>query len=409
MPKYETLSEELTRIMERESQAGSYLRVGFDSRNVIRRRPETDVANIWRKPFIRDIDKIMHCPYFNRYADKTQVYSLFKNDDMTRRNLHVQLVSRIARTIGSALHLNADLIEAISLGHDIGHPAFAHTGERYLDELYHSHTGRHFLHNIHSVRVLDKIYPYNISLQTLNDIAAHNGEIELDEYHPVPITDFAEFDRLMDRCCTDRQVADHLMPATLEGAVVRISDIIAYLGKDRQDAIRAKAAAEEDFQNEDIGSINAEIINNLVVNIIENSYGKPYIKMDAKHFRALRKSKQDNYEKIYNHAPKIARLDVTVKPMMADIYGQLLDDLRQDRRDSPIYTYHINPTNSIYYSRSTPYERTEPNQLVVDFIASMTDDFFIELHHYMFPNANYPVVYRGYFDDDTENGGDLHV
>ena len=409
MPKYETLSDALVQTMERENRTDSYLRMGFDSGNVIRRRPETDQANIWRTPFIRDIDKIMHCPYFNRYADKTQVYSLFKNDDMTRRNLHVQLVSRIARTIGGALHLNADLIEAIALGHDIGHPPFAHTGERYLDELYYSHTGRHFLHNIHSVRVLDQIYPYNISLQTLNDIAAHNGEIELNEYHPVPISDFEAFDRLMDDCCRDRSVAEHLMPSTLEGAVVRIADIIAYLGKDRQDAIRAKAAAQEDFQNEDIGSINAEIINNLVVNIIENSYGKPYIKLDDKHFSALRKSKQDNYEKIYNHAAKIARLDVTVKPMMADIYGQLLEDLKHHRTDSPIYTYHIYPTDSIYYSRSTPYENTEPNQLVVDFIASMTDDFFIELHRFMFPSANYPVVYRGYFDDCTENGGQPHV
>ena len=399
MPKYEVLSQAMSERMEYENRTGSYRRVAFDSDDVIRRRPEADKANVWRKPFIRDIDKIMHCPFFNRYADKTQVFSLCKNDDMTRRNLHVQLVSRIARTIGSALHLNQDLIEAIALGHDIGHPAFAHTGEKYLNELYHQRTGRFFLHNIQSVRVLDKIYPYNISLQTLNGIAAHNGEIELNEYRPVPLTDFEEFDRIMERCSTDRAFADRIMPCTLEGAVVRIADIIAYLGKDRQDAIRAKTVVESEFSGEEIGSINAEIINNLVVNIIENSYGKSYIKLDDKHFTALRKAKKENYEKIYDRAASYAKLDQTVKPMMADLYGQLLEDVQKGRKDSPIYTHHILPVSRSYYSRSEDYEKTEPNQLVVDFIASMTDNYFIELHHFMFPNADYNVVYRGYFDD----------
>ena len=409
MPKYEVLSEELSQRIEAERQSASFPTVAFRNDDVLRRHSGADVANVWRTPFIRDIDKIMHCPFFNRYADKTQVFSLYKNDDMTRRNLHVQLVSRIARTIGSALHLNLDLIEAISLGHDIGHPAFAHTGEHYLDRLYFSHTGRHFLHNIHSVRVLDTIYPFNISLQTLDGIASHNGELELDEYRPEPLTDFAEFDRRIERCYTDLDFANHLMPSTLEGAVVRISDIIAYLGKDRQDAVRTKTVEESEFFNEDIGSINAEIINNLVVNIIENSYGKPYIKLDTKHFNALRKSKQDNYEKIYNRAASLARLDLTVKPMMEDIYGQLLDDLIHHRTNSPIFTHHIIPLKNIYYHRSIPYDKTEPNQLIVDFIASMTDNYFIELHRFMFPNASYPVVYRGYFDGEVYLGGPDHV
>ena len=121
--------------------------------------------------------------------------------------------------------------------------------------------------------------------------------------------------------------------------------------------------------------------------------------MDKKHFEALKESKKDNYEKIYNHAAADARLDVTVKPMMADIYGQLLEDLKLGKTNSPIFTKHINYVKSLRNPPKTPYEKNEPNQIVVDFIASMTDDYFIELHKYMFPNANYPVVYRGYFDD----------
>jgi dGTPase len=271
--KYENLSEELNSRIIKERTERSFYKVAFDEYNAIRRNSlQKDTANILRTPFIRDIDKIMHCPYYNRYSDKTQVFSFYKNDDITRRALHVQLVSRIARTIGRALNLNLDLIEAIALGHDIGHTPFGHAGERYLDEIYREHTGRRFSHNIHSVRVLDKIYPLNISLQTLSGIASHDGELELSEYRPRPLTSFDEFDRQIEACYTDKNEVKKLVPSTLEGCVMRISDIIAYLGKDRQDAARANMVTESDFTPTPIGYRNAEIINNLVVNIVENSY-----------------------------------------------------------------------------------------------------------------------------------------
>ena len=400
MPKYETLSSSLeTRILQ-EREAGNYQKNGFDDRQVIRRETlAKDSATVWRPPFVHDIDKILHCPYYNRYTDKTQVFSLIRNDDITRRSLHVQLVSRIARTIGSALHLNLDLIEAIALGHDIGHTPFAHGGEVFLDALYYKHAGRHFSHNIHSVRVLDGIYPFNISLQTLSGIAGHNGEIELEEYRPEPIDCFRKFDDMIERCYLDRVYANRIQPSTLEGCVVRISDIIAYLGKDRQDAARVNVVEEEAFVNADIGSLNAEIINNLVVNIIENSYGKPYIKMDQRHFQALQESKRDNYAMIYANAASMSKLDSVVRPMMAEVYGQMLDDLKNDRKNSPIFTHHIDYVNRVKYKRKTPYEKAEPNQLVVDYIASMTDDYFLDLHHSLSPDSDLHVSYRGYFNE----------
>lgn len=399
MPKYEVLSKEISDKIEAAKKTGKYIDMSFDDQNVIRRRNVAkDNATVWRPTFVHDIDKIIHCPYYNRYTDKTQVFSLCKNDDITRRSLHVQLVSRISRTIGAALHLNLDLIEAIALGHDIGHPPFAHTGEAYLNQLSLSHTGRIFAHNLQSVRVLDSIYPYNISLQTLNGIVSHNGEIECEEYYPVSVESFEEFDKMIERCYQDAYYSTTLMPSTLEAAVVRLSDIIAYLGKDRQDAMRAKITEESMFVNEDIGSINAEIINNLVVNVIENSYEKPYIKLDSKHFKALQKSKMENYKKIYNAAAPLARLDTTVKPMMSEIYEQLLDDLKNGRKYSPIFTHHIDYVNSAHYNRTVPYETLEPNQIVIDYIASMTDNYFIELHGYLFPDSNLQVEYKGYFD-----------
>ena len=402
MPKFEKLSEGIATRITQAKQTGNYPNVAFADEDVVRRQNlAKDTATVWRPTFVHDIDKIMHCPYYNRYTDKTQVFSLYKNDDITRRSLHVQLVSRISRTIGAALHLNLDLIEAIALGHDIGHTPFGHTGEDYLDELYYRNTGRRFCHNIHSVRVLDGIFPYNISLQTLNGIASHNGEMECEEYHPVPLEGFEEFDRIIERCYQDKAYTQNLMPCTLEGSVVRLADIIAYLGKDRQDAMRAKMAEESMFANEDIGSINAEIINNLVVNVIENSYGKPYIKLDGKHFKALQKSRRDNYAVIYNHTVEFAKLDTTVKPMMVEIYGQLLDDLRAGHTASPIFRHHIHYVNQVHYKRATPYETTEPNQIVVDYIASMTDNYFIALHRHLFPNSPLQVKYKGYFSEDT--------
>ena len=397
MLKYEQLSPEITEKIESDRANNTLPQLAFNDNNVLRRDNERDKATIIRPPFIRDIDKIMHCPFYNRYADKTQVLSFYKNDDITRRALHVQLVSRIARTIGKALNLNLDLIEAIALGHDIGHTPFGHAGEEFLDELYFEHTGRHFSHNIHSVRVLDKIFPYNISLQTLNGIAAHDGEMELCEYRPKPLDDFSEFDKQIEACYIDKNnVKKLLAPATLEGCVMRISDIIAYLGKDRQDADRAKIICNKDFDDGTIGIYNAQIINNLIVNIVENSYGKDYIKMDEEHFEALKKAKADNYALIYKQET-VGEAYTTVQPMMAELYEKLLKDLKSGNKLSPIFTHHIDYINQAHYKREIPYEETEPNQIVVDYIASMTDDYFIDIYNYLFPKSTKKIDYKGYF------------
>jgi len=396
--KYESLSDYTEKQIINNRLNNTVPQVGFDENKVIRRNTEIDNASVIRTAFIRDIDKIMHCPYYNRYADKTQVFSFYKNDDITRRGLHVQLVSRIARTIGKALGLNLDLIEAIALGHDIGHTPFGHAGESFLDDLLFSDTKRHFSHNIHSVRVLDKIFPYNISLQTLNGIAAHDGEMELCEYHPKAINDFDEFDRQIEACYTDKKNVKKLVPATLEGCVMRISDIIAYLGKDRQDAERAHLISNSDFSDGAIGTYNAEIINNLIVNIIENSYGKPYIKMDNKHFDALKKAKYDNYQLIYKKDTVEEIMHNTVKPMMTEMYNKLSEDIITNNKKSPIFTHHIDYVNKAHYKRIIPYEETQPNQIVVDYIASMTDDYFIDLYAYLFPKSERKIIYKGYFD-----------
>jgi len=399
MPRYENLSQTLIERMTSEKQDGSFLRVGFLDECAIRRKQNShDNATVLRSNFIRDVDKILNCPYYNRYADKTQVLSFYHNDDISHRSLHVQLVSRIARTIGKALNLNTELIEAIALGHDLGHTPFGHTGEKILDKLYFANTSRRFAHNIHSVRVLQDIFPLNVTLQTLDGIASHNGEIELSEYAPTNLENFEQFDSIIENCYLDYENNKKMIPCTLEGCVVRISDIIAYLGKDRQDAENNNLVKQNEFLDYGIGIINAEIVNNLMVNIIENSYGKPYIKLDKAHFDALKKAKEQNYENIYKNE-KVTLYENDLQIIMEKIYYKLLNDLKTENKSSPIFAHHVEYLNKPYYTkkRSIDYIDTEKNQIVVDFVASMTDDYMIELYNFLFPNTPIKINYKHYF------------
>ncbi len=398
IPEYEGLSQELCLRIENEMKMGTFPNYAFKNENVLRRDREKDRGTLLRPPFVRDVEKILHCPYYNRYADKTQVFSFRKNDDLTRRAQHVQLVSRIARNIGRLLNLNLDLIEAIALGHDIGHTPFGHSGERLLDGILYEKCGRHFCHNLQSVRVLDRVFPYNISLQTLDGIACHDGELELDHYEPKKRLTFEEFDEMIEECALDKSKIKSLVPSTLEGCVVRISDIIAYLGKDRQDAERLGLVLSDRFEDCAIGRLNAEIINNLTVNIVENSYGKSYIKMDERHFEALKKAKNDNYQLIYKDTSVTGDYEKQIGSMMAEMFDRLLDDLREGKSDSPIFTHHVAYLTGINYSRKTPYERTDPPVLVADYISGMTDDYFIDLYDHLFPDSGKRINYVGYFE-----------
>ena len=400
MPNYEKLSPELTERIRYDIEHNCRPNFAANGRCAKRRNPSFDRESIWRPAYARDVDKIMHSPYYNRYTDKTQVFSFYKNDDITRRALHVQLVSRIARSIGSVLNLNLDLIEAIALGHDIGHTPFGHAGERYISEVYHAETGRYFNHNVHSVRVLDGIFPLNITLDTLDGIITHNGEFEMNEYRPSLMPDFDTFDKMVESCYVDESNITRIVPSTLEGCVVRVCDIIAYLGKDRQDAGRAKLLdSDTSLGDAGIGTINAEIINNLEVNIIENSYGKPFIMLDSEHYLGMKKAKKTNYEMIYKQDRVSKVLDDTVKPMMQKLYYHLLDDLKKGNKSSPVFKHHVDFVMGNHYASEIPYTETEHNQIVVDYMASMTDDYCAELYKFLFPNDHIEVNYHGYFED----------
>lgn len=403
-PQYNNLSREIQERILADRERHYVNPYACQDEDAVRRNRKHDKANLWRPAFVRDTEKIMHNPYYNRYADKTQVFSLYKNDDISRRSQHVQLVSRIARNIGRLLGLNLDLIEAISLGHDIGHTPFGHAGERILDTLYAERTGRHFNHNIQSARVLDHMFRLNLSLQTLDGIICHNGEMELEEYRPEPYASFDGFDRKMEQCYQDPNANKELIPATLEGCVMRVSDIIAYLGKDRQDALKLKLFDREpSYTGGKIGTSNAEIINNMIVNIVENSYGKPYLKIDEEFFQAFSIAKKENYELIYGNRALKQVYQEQIEPMMTEIYEELLKEAKAGRTDSILYRHHISYINDLtHYYTDRSYEDSDPNAIVVDYIASMTDDYFVDLYQYLFPKGNHEVRYIGYFDDEKK-------
>lgn len=402
MPNYHSLTKELQERI-RENRKNHWVNpYAFQDEAVVRREEGHDRANLWRPAFVRDTEKILHVPYYNRYSDKTQVFSFYQNDDISRRALHVQLVARIARNIGNVLGLNEDLIEAISLGHDIGHTPFGHAGERILSKLYHDNTGRYFNHNVHSARVLDGIIYRNISLQTLDGILCHNGELELQEYRPCEMTTFVEYDNKVENCYVDEQAIGRLVPCTLEGCVMRICDIIAYVGKDRQDASRLGLLKNPTFTGGAIGTENAEIINNLIVNLLENSYGKPYLKLDPEYFEALRQAKKENYEMIYRNKELDDLYENEIRPMFGQLYGELLRQAKSRERNTILYRHHISYVKKNNYripDGAVPYEETEPNQMVVDYLASVTDDYFLALYKELFPKGKHGVTFRGYFGE----------
>lgn len=400
---YNSLSKELIEEITADRKLHKTNPYCFEDSSVIRRKPSDHENLLWRPSFVQDCEKILHLPLYNRYADKTQVFSFYNNDDLSRRAIHVQLVSRIARNIGTVLGLNTDLIEASALGHDIGHTPLGHAGERYLNELLHNEMGMCFNHNVQSARVLDTVFKRNISLQTLDAALCHNGEFEMKEYRPCKMSDFSEFDAKMKDCIENGEAAiKKLIPCTLEGCVVRICDMIAYLGKDRQDARRAKITDEKTmYSNSEIGTENAAMINNLVVDIIENSYGKDYIMLSSAAFEGLKTAKRENYAIIYNNPETSAIFDATIKPMFKDLYYALLDQLKNKDENSVIYKHHIDfvREQTKYYGKFD-YLLQNEHLIVCDFIASMTDDYFVALHKKLFPDSEHIIEYKSYFENN---------
>ena len=328
----------------------------------------------FRPPFFRDIDRIIYSLSYTRYLDKTQVFSNNENTNISKRMVHVQFVSKIARTIGRALNLNEDLIEASALGHDLGHVPYGHVGEMIINKISVENGLGFFNHNIQSVRTLMEIenkgLGRNITIQVLDAIMCHNGELALNNYSPIKKTK-EQFLLEYEKSYEDLNVLKNLRPMTLEGCVVRVSDIIGYIGRDIEDAIRVGIIKKEDLPNnikELLGDNNRSMINNIVNDIIKNSYNKPYIKVSDSIYKAIVDLKNFNYQNIYYKANSIEQVK-QYEVMFRKLFQKYMNDLKYKNTSSDIYKVFLN-------YKSNKYMKNKNGRIVIDFIAGMTDDYF---------------------------------
>ena len=340
-----------------------------------RRVVEARLQDGYRQAYALDTDRILHSSAYTRYIDKTQVFYLIRNDHITHRVLHVQLVSKIARTIGRFLGLNEDLIEAIALGHDIGHTPFGHDGERFLSQLCHQTGIGHFLHNVQSIQFLDRVERkgtgWNLCLQTLDGILCHDGEIHNQLLEPVRHKDFEVLAREIAAKKKSPDLA--LMPMTLEGCVVRMADTVAYIGRDLEDAIRLDVIKRSDLPRDVekvLGNTNGTIVYNLVTDIIRHSHDKSYITLSDDVSLALKRLKDFNLEKIYLN-PRIKRHSEAIRKLFELLFETYMADLAKENHSSRIFSGFLKDMSAEYVGAHQPAE------IVRDFIAGMTDQYFL--------------------------------
>lgn len=349
------------------------------SREAVRRLPEESIRLGHRQEFALDTDRILHSLAYSRYIDKTQVFYLIKNDHITHRVLHVQLVSKIARTIGRLLRLNEDLIEAIALAHDIGHTPFGHDGERFLSELSQRYGLGAFVHNIQSVRFLEKIERkgkgWNLTLQVLDGILCHDGELHSEALNPDRDKDFDRMAEEIDRKSSDPGF--ELWPMTLEGCVVRMADTISYIGRDIEDAIRLGLISRRDIParcREILGDTNGTIVYTLVEDLVGNSLDRSFVRFSPDVGDALRRLKTFNHERIYMSA-RVKRQTPKIRLMFELLFKKYMKDLDFGAEDSEIFRGFLDGMASCYR------DETPSAAIVRDFIAGMTDDYFLDQCH----------------------------
>jgi dGTPase len=346
------------------------------SSQAVRRKEEDSILTGHRQNFSVDADRILHSLAYSRYIDKTQVFYLIKNDHITHRVLHVQLVSKIARTIGRILKLNEDLIEAIALAHDIGHTPFGHDGEKFLTEISKPHGLSPFFHNVQSVRFLEKIERkgkgWNLTLQVLDGILCHDGEVHSQALTPKTDKGFQTFDMEMRE--KEETPSIDILPMSLEGCVVRMADTISYVGRDIEDAIRLGLIERSELPSDScriLGDTNGTIVYTLVEDLVTHSLDKPYACFSPEVGEALRGLKQFNQNRIYMNE-KVKQQTPKIKLMFEMLFEKYLDDLRKGDEDSDVQKKYLEGMASEYK------EQTSPAESVRDFIAGMTDEYFLE-------------------------------
>lgn len=331
-----------------------------------------------RTPFALDRDRILYSGAYRRYHGKTQVFS-FSNlidEEMTNRSLHTTYVSQISRTISKALGLNLELTEAIALGHDLGHSPFGHDGERALSKLCVQNNIGEFHHNIESLHIVDSISRkgegLNLTFQVRDGIISHDGEVHNTVLQPNRIKNENDLNHYISEKKNGNKPL--MMPATIEGCVVRITDTIAYIGQDIEDAIRLNILKRSDLPpncSDYLGNTNSRIIDTLVKSVILNSFEKPFISFDKTTSEYLLELKNFNYKYIYTN-DNVKKANKIITRSMEILFEKYMEDIETNNTQSKIFRHFLNHKKEKYLDSYNNVEK------VRDFIASMTDRYFNE-------------------------------
>ena len=331
-------------IEEREAASlAPYAALSRDTKGRLKPEEECPI----RGAFQRDRDRIIHCKSFRRLKHKTQVFLAPTGDHYRTRLTHVLEVSQIARTISVALRLNGHLTEAISLGHDLGHTPFGHAGEAVLDELY-PQGFRHYDQSLRVVNILEKKGEgLNLTHEVLDGIAKHSkGRREI-----LP-KDLSE------------------LPETMEGRVVRIADIIAYVNHDLDDAVRAGIISESEIPahlRELFGSSHSGRIGTMVHDLVTQTLknGGETLAMSPHMLEGISELRSFLYENVYE-TNRVHDDFIKAKKVLRELFEYFINTDEHWER-------------VIDYDASTPRE-----QMVCDFIAGMTDRYALDLYTNIF-------------------------
>ena len=355
----------------------------FGTKNITARR-KVPIYHPLRGPFSRDRDHILYSGSFRRYIGKTQViYNAASFDEqLANRSIHTLQVSQIARSIGKVLKLNQDLIEAIALGHDLGHAPFGHDGERILQDICRQYNLGLFFHNVHSLRVVDQLSDANrgmdLTFQVRDGIISHDGEVNEIAVQPDLSKTEDDIQNYVERKKKGKKAI--IFPSTLEGCLVRITDSISYIGQDFEDAIRIGLIKKNDLPGkirETLGETNSEIINTLVHNVIEQSYGKNEISYSKNIADCVFQLKTFNLQHIYeNQALKRER--EKIRKAFFYLFDYFTDAIQEGKTESIVFTEWIFNRGE---NRGEKYlNNYSPEEVVVDYLASMTDRYFLNAY-----------------------------
>ena len=313
---------------ERESEYLSpYAAHSRDSRGRERPEEECDIRTVYQ----RDRDRILHSKAFRRLKDKTQVFLAPHGDHYRNRLTHTLEVSQTARTVAKALHLNEDLVEAIALGHDLGHTPFGHAGERALNQLNPGGFA-HYRQSVRVAQVLEKKgRGLNLTWEVIDGILNHRTSGK---------------------------------PATLEGQVVRFCDKISYIHHDMDDAQRAGLISEDDIPitiRMLLGYTIRERLNTLIHDIVENSRGKDSIQMSEEVYTAMMDLREIMFQNVYLN-PKAKKEESKAIEMLRMLYGYYME---HPQKMSTEYVNLIATGTSL-------------NQAVCDYLSGMTDQYSMQ-------------------------------